>query len=44
VAATLPAQGRPLRIGVHYPSGMDYVPVIALCPCPMNWPRPSGRN
>lgn len=27
VAATLPTLGRPLRIGVHYPSGMDYVPV-----------------
>lgn len=27
LAAALPQQGRPLRIGVHYPSGIDYVPV-----------------
>jgi long-chain acyl-CoA synthetase len=27
IAATLPQQGQPLRIGVHYPSGIDYVPI-----------------
>jgi long-chain acyl-CoA synthetase len=27
VAATLPKSAAPLRIGVHYPSGIDYVPI-----------------